>query len=157
MSLREQLEGKHRRRLVVPVQITDPTADQRALGGAVQALRMAESREPRQPGEVEAATAAVEAASAAVLGHYAQVEMHSLPRPDWEAAMAQWTGEDGVDWAQALAPVLAVSCVAEELRDEQWWARMLNSPEWTDGDHDQLKRAVLMLNVTHADPLVPKD
>jgi len=157
MSLREQLEAKQRRRLVVPVQITDPAADERTLGGAVQALRLAESRDPRQAGEVEACTAAVTEGSAAVLAHYAQVELQSLPASDWEAAMARWTGEDGVDWDHALAPLLAVSCVDESVRDEAFWAGLLVTPSWTDGDRDQLKRALLVLNVSAPDPLVPKD
>lgn len=157
MSLRDRLEAKKRRRLLVPVQITDPSADQRTLGGAMQALGLARTRDPQQPGEVEACTAAVETASAAVLAHYEQVELQSLPAPDWEAAMAQWTGEDGIDWEQALPPTLALSCVAEELQDEQWWAHTLTGEAWTDGDRDQLRRALLTLNVTYADPLVPKD
>lgn len=155
-GLREQLEAKARRRLVVPVQVSDPTEDQRTMTGAVHALRLAEARDPRDTGEVDAATAAVAEATAAVMAHYAQVELQSLPGPEWEAAMAQWTGEDGVDWDQALPPVLAVSCVDETVRDEQWWAQLLSGDAWTDGDRDQLKQALLLLNVTYENPYVKK-
>lgn len=157
MNLREQLESKQRRRLVVPVQITDPAAEERAMQAAVHALRLAEARDPRQAGEVEACTAAVNEASAAVLDHYAQVELQSLPAPEWEAAMAQWTSEDGVDWDNALAPVLALSCVDESVQDEAFWSELLATPSWTEGDRDQLKRALMILNVRAPDPLVPKD
>lgn len=156
MSLREQLENKQHRRLVVPVQITDPAAAEQAMQAAMHALRLAESRDPRQDGEVEACTAAVSVAVADVLVHYAQVELQSLPAAEWEAAMAEWTGEDGIDWAAALAPVLAVSCVDDSVRDEQFWADRLAAPSWTDGDRDQLKRALLLLNVQAPDPMVPK-
>lgn len=156
MNLREQLAAKQRRRCVVPIQVTDPAEDLRVFNGAAHALRLAETRDPAQPGEVEQCQAAMDAADEAVMAHYAQVELQSLPAPDWEAAMAQWTGEDGINWAEGLPALLAVSCVHEDLRDEEYWTETLADGSWSVGDRDQIKRALMHLNLSAADPIVPK-
>ncbi len=155
MSLRDRLAAKQRRRAVVPIQVSDPGPDYAKFQGALVALRVAQQREDNQPGEVEGLKATAEAAEAAVNGHFAEVELEALPGPEWEAAMARWSGEK-VDWAVALAPLLAESCVDEELRDEQWWAERIADPAWSEGDLDVLRIALLRLNVHAADPIVPK-
>lgn len=154
-GLRERLAAKARRRLVVPILVSDPSVDQHTLNGAVVALQVAQAREETQPGEVENLTTAVQEAAEAVKGHYVDVHMQALTASDWEAAMAKWTG-DTVDWAAALPPLLAASCVDEELQDEQWWSERLADDSWTEGDIDALRRALLLLNVSAADPTVPK-
>jgi hypothetical protein len=60
------------------------------------------------------------------------------------------------NWAEALAPLLAESCVDPDLRDAQWWAQQLARPEWSEGDTNALQMALLRLNVDAADPQVPK-
>ena len=154
-GLRERLAAKARRRLVVPILVSDPSTDQYTLNGAMVALQLAQSREEAQPGEVENLTQAVQEAADAVKGHYVDVHLQALTAADWEAAMAKWTG-DTVDWAAALPPLLAESCVDEELRDEQWWSERLGDDSWSEGDIDALRRALLLLNVSAADPSVPK-
>lgn len=156
MTLREKLAAKQRRRLVVPVQITDPAEDYNTLRGTVAARAVARAREDNQPGEVEGLDSAVDAALAAVKAHFADVELQSMPADDWEAAMARWSGDGAIDWPAALASLLAESCVDDDLRDEAWWEELLSGDAWSDGDRDQLKSAILRLNVTAADPTVPK-
>lgn len=155
MNLRERLEAKQRRRLVVPILVSDPSTDQHVLNGAMVALQVAQGREQVEQDEVEVLRKAQEEAAAAVQAHYAEVELQAMSGNDWEAAMAAWSGDE-IDWPRALAPLLAQSCVDEELRDEAWWAERLADPAWSEGDRDTLKMALLRLNVTAASPIVPK-
>lgn len=155
MSLRERLEAKQRRRLTVPILVSDPTTDQHVLNGATVALQVAQAREEPQADEVEILRKAQEEAATAVQAHFAEVELQAMSGNDWEAAMAAWSGEE-IDWPKALAPLLAQSCVDEGLQDEQWWAERLAGPAWSEGDRDTLKMALLRLNVTAANPIVPK-
>lgn len=155
MSLRERLEAKQRRRLTVPILVSDPSADQHVLNGAMVALQVAQAREEPQADEIEILGKAQEEAAAAVQSHFADVELQAMSGNDWEAAMAAWSGEE-IDWPKALAPLLAQSCVDAELQDEQWWAERLADPAWSEGDRDTLKMALLRLNVTAANPIVPK-
>lgn len=155
MSLRERLAAKTRRRLVVPILVSDPSTDQHTLSGAMVALQVAQNREETQPGEVENLTKAVQEAADAVKAHYVEVHLQALSAPDWEAAQAKWAG-DTIDWSAALPPLLAESCVDEELQDEQWWQERLADEAWSEGDIDALRRALLLLNVSAVDPSVPK-
>jgi hypothetical protein len=155
VSLRERLEAKQRRRLTVPVLVSDPSADQHVLNGAAVALQVAQARDEPEEGEIETLRKAQEDAIAAVQANFVEVEVQAMSSTDWEAAMAAWSGDE-VDWSAALAPLLAQSCVDEELRDEQWWGDCLAGPAWSEGDLDALKMALLRLNVTAASPTVPK-
>lgn len=155
MSLRERLEAKQRRRLTVPILVSDSTQDQHVLNGAAVALQVAQSREEPQSDEIEILRKAQEEAAAAVQAHFVEVELQAMSGNDWEAAMAAWSGDE-IDWPKALAPLLAQSCVDEELQDEQWWSERLADPAWSEGDRDTLKMALLRLNVTAASPTVPK-
>lgn len=155
MSLRERLEAKQRRRLTVPILVSDPSVDQHVLNGATVAFQLAQAREAPEPDEIEALRQAQEEASAAVQAHFVEVELQAMSGSDWEAAMAAWSGDE-VDWSAALAPLLAQSCVDEDLRDEQWWSDCLAGEAWSEGDLDALKMALLRLNVTAASPIVPK-
>lgn len=155
MSLRERLEAKQRRRLTVPILVSDPSSDQHVLNGATVALQVAQAREEPEADEIETLRKVHEEATAAVQAHFVEVELQAMPSPDWEAAMAAWSGDE-VDWSAALAPLLAQSCVDEDLRDEKWWSECLAGDAWTEGDLDALKMALLRLNVTAASPIVPK-
>lgn len=156
MSLRDRLTAKARRRAVVPIAVEDFSADQQTLTGTVVALQNAQSREGTQPEEIATLTAAVQSASEAVRSHFVEVELQSLSSDDWEAAQARWSDGETVDWASALAPLLAESCVDEDLRDETFWQERLADPAWSAGDRDALRIALLRLNVVAADPIVPK-
>lgn len=157
MSARERLAAKQRRRLVVPIQITDPTEDYNILRGTMAALQAAEARgEDTQPGEVEGLATTAADALASVKAHYCDVALQAMEATLWEQAMARWSGGDSIDWPAALSPLLAASCVDPDLQDEAWWHEVLGQPAWSEGDRDQLKSALLRLNVTAADPIVPK-
>lgn len=164
-SLRERLAAKQRRRIVVPIQMSDSTEDQNVWMGIASALRLAEKRladaeddaaREHAQSEVDQSTALLDEQQAAIEAHFVQIELQSLPNPEWEAAMQQWHDGDRWDWSQALAPLLAASCVDAELQDEEYWAGVLQSPEWTNGDRDGLIAGLLHVNVTRADLQAPK-
>lgn len=162
MSLRSRLEEKTRRRLTVPILVSDPSEDQASLQtlyAAFQAATGAQDAEAAKKHEAE-----LEEVAARVRSHWADVELQAMPRDEWRAACATWqtveTTEDGpqvvTDWTQALAPLLAESCVDPDVRDVDFWTQQLARPEWTEGDTNALRGALLRLNVDAADPQVPK-
>jgi hypothetical protein len=158
-GLREQLEAKQRRRLVQPIQISNPSADQQTWLGVTAALQIEQSR---PDGERNDATEAnlqkrLDEAWERYRSHFVDVELQSMPRDDWNAAMTEWQGEDGVDWAVALAPLLAASCTDPELQDAQWWQSQLDQDSWSEGDTNGLRMALLALNVDGLDARLPKD
>lgn len=161
-SLRARLEEKTRRRLTVPVRVSDPSEDQshaQTLYTALQAATGAEDADAAKKLEAE-----LEEVAARIRSHWVDVEMQAMPRDEWRAATSAWqtveTTEDGTqvvtNWAEALAPLLAESCVDPELQDAQWWAQQLARPEWSEGDTNALQLALLRLNVDAVDPQVPK-
>lgn len=163
MSLRSRIEEKTRRRLTVPIRVSDPSEDQaqaQTLYAAYQAAVGAQDADAAAKHEVE-----LEEAAARIRSHWVDVEMQAMPRDEWRAATSAWqtveSTEDGpqvvTNWAEAMAPLLAESCVDPELRDADWWAEQLNRPEWSEGDTNALQMALLRLNVDAADPQVPKD
>lgn len=162
MSLRDRLEAKQRRRLSVPILVSDPSEDQAALNTLAIAYQAAVGREDES---AKVLKVQVEEQAAVTAGHWAQVELQALPRTEWNAVYGAWQSvqvtDDGpemvTDWAEALAPLLAESCVDPELRDEKWWAGQLARPEWSEGDTLALRLALLRLNVEAVDPQVPKD
>lgn len=160
MSLREQLEQKQRRRLVVPVQITNPAQDQQTWMGVTAALQLEQNKpdEERSDAAVANLQQQMEDAWERTRSHYVDVEMQSMPRADWNAAMSAWQSEeDGIDWAEALAPLLATSVVDESLQDADWWRDQLSRDSWSEGDTNALRLTVLALNVEGMDPRLPKD
>lgn len=164
-SIREQLAGKARRRVVVPVQMSESAGDEDSWAGAATALRLAEHRRNEAEddqarelaqAEVDSMTSLLEERTAAIEGHFAQVELQALPSDEWEAAEQQWHDGDKWDWGKALPPLLAASCTDAELQDEAFWADTLKLPEWGKGDKDGLIAGLLHLNVIRADLRVPK-
>lgn len=158
-SLRERLEAKERRRLVQPIQVSDSSEDQQSWLGVTAALQVAQQKhdDERDDAAIKNLQAQLDAAWERVRSHYVDVVLQSMPRADWNAAMHEWQGDDTIDWAEALAPLLAASCVDEELRDEQWWKEQLARDSWAEGDTDSLKAALLHLNTDALDARYPKD
>jgi hypothetical protein len=159
-SIRELLDSKQRRRLVVPIQVTDPTEDQEAWVGAMQALTIARSKDDdeQRPDYMAQLSKQLDEAEARIKTHFANVELQSLPSAEWEAANAAWRDDEGdVNWAEALAPLLAASSVDEDLRDAEYWQELMSRDTWTEGDTDSLRAAILKLNVEAFDARVPKD
>ena len=160
-SLRERLAAKERRRLVVPIQISDSSEEERTWMGAVAAHQhQFEKGAEANADLLSQLEKQVDAANDRFRAHYADVTLQALSRADWEAATAKWQTEDGepgqMDWAAALAPLLAESCVDEDLQDEQWWRDTLTQPNWTEGDVDSLRAALLQLNVYALEARYPK-
>lgn len=155
MSIRERLAAKTRRRVVVPIQLSDDSEGRETVRGVEHALALAQHR-----GDDAETTARLESAlqeaNAAVLAHYAQVELQSLDPAEWDAAQQHWCTDGEWNWAEALAPLLAQSCTDPELRDVGYWAEALARPEWSEGDRSALRTGLLHVNVFRADPFVPK-
>lgn len=126
--------------------------------GVVAALDLAKSKpdEERSDASVTNLQKQLDEAWDRVRSHYVDIELQSMPRDDWDAAMHAWDGEEGIDWPTALAPLLAASCVDEDLRDEAWWKAQLARDEWSEGDTNSLKAALLRLNVDGLDARYPK-
>lgn len=164
MSLRERLEAKEkvRRQLAVPILVSDPTQDQVDLNTLAIALQAAQNRDDE--GAVKQLLPQVQAQAEKVQAHWESVLLQSLPKDVWRAVNAAWqtteVTEDGpqvvTDWDEALPPLLAESCVDEDLQDEAWWKVELAKPGWSEGDVNALKLALLRLNVEAVDPQVPK-
>jgi hypothetical protein len=157
MGLREKLESKARKRLVVPIQVSDPTVEHQAYMGAAAALQVARSKEEATPEYIAQLEKQVVDAGERYRQHFVEVELQSLDRVDWNAAMSKWMGDEYIDWDAALAPLLAESCTDPDLKDEAWWAERLAGAEWSEGDVDGLKQAVLALNVASMEARYPKD
>ena len=158
-GLRAQLEAKQRRRLVQPIQITNPAADQQVWMGVTAALQLEQNKpaEDRSDAVVANLSKQLDDAWERVRSHYVDVELQSMPRDDWNAAMTEWQGEDGINWPAALAPLIAACCVDEDLRDPEWWRTQLELDSWSEGDTNSLRMAVLALNVDGLDARLPKD
>ena len=158
-SLREQLEAKQRRRLVQPIQISNPAADNQIWMGVTAALQVEQSKsdEDRNDTVVANLQKQLDQAWERVRAHYVDIELESMRRDDWNAAMTEWHGEDGIDWAKALAPLLAASCTDEDLQDAGWWQSQLEQDSWSEGDTNSLRMALLALNVDGLDARLPKD
>ena len=164
MSLRDRLEAKQRRRLVVPIQVSDPTADYRDLAGVAHARELAKERGAGEE-ELAGLQTQMDELAEKVKGHWVAVELQSLSAAEWEIAASNWqtieVNEDGpmavMDWAEALAPLLAESCTDPGLKDAGWWAEQLAQEHWSEGDIEALRAAVLRLNVDAAGSQAPKD
>lgn len=156
MSLKDALERKQRRSVVVPVQTSDPNATMQELQGVAAAIGVA-----RGNGEAEVVASLNERLTqlqAEYETHFASVRMQSLPANEWESATALYQDEAGrFDWATGLPVLLAESCVDPDLRDAAWWKDQLAKDSWSDGDIKALQAAVLHLNTTAMDALIPKD
>lgn len=165
MSLREQLERKQRRRAIVPVLVSDHSADVATLNGIMVALNLARSEDKVDADVVALLQSQVDEQTLQVESHWAQVELQSLPPAEWELAVGAWQTiemqDDGptavMNWTEGLPALLAVSCTDPDLQDAEWWQEQLGSERWSEGDVDALKRAVLALNIDAAEPRAPKD
>lgn len=158
-SLRELLEAKQRRRLAVPIQVSDPADDHETWMGYYVALQAAKNRDDDD--SVALLEQQLHEANDQLRSHWVYVELEALSSSDWEQASRVWADNvdsaDGIDWPRALAPLLAESCTDPELRSVEWWEAQLARPTWSEGDRDALKLALLRLNVSAIEPHIPKD
>lgn len=126
--------------------------------GVAAALEVERRKDELDPQMVANLQAQLDAAEARALEHYVDVELQALPAADWEAAQSEWVDAEGdMVWAEALAPLLEVSCVAEELRDAGWWREQMSRDSWSEGDTHALRAALLELNVYAVESRAPKD
>lgn len=135
MSLRDRLAAKARRRLVIPVQVSDPTEDlQRAAEAEVLALA-AEAQ-----GDTEQAARIRQAAQEAVSRHVEHVAFQAMDPVDFEALSAAHVDDDGeiADRDRFTAALAAECAVDEDLRDEDWWFDQVTSGRWSSGERANL-------------------
>jgi hypothetical protein len=151
VSLRAALEAKQRRRAIVPVQVADPSPVLQEIQSIAVALSVADE------GARETLRAQLEDAQARLAQHYADVHLAAMPSGQWEAAVTLYGLVDGRVPMEALAALVAESCVDEELRDAEWWTEQLNKDSWSDGDIKSLEATLLHLNVIAPDARLPKD
>lgn len=154
-SLRERLAAKARRRVVVPVQVSDPTQD---LGHAEAAKAEYDAARVRAAGAEELARLAHAAAVAVrdVAEHYVSAAFTAMHRADFNALVGTHTRDDGEVDAEALAPQMLAACADDEsLRDADWWREVLAS--WSSGEWLSLYSAVFAVNGARPPAYVPKD
>jgi hypothetical protein len=163
MSLRERLQGRARRRASVLVQVEDTATSSELLAAArirlnntltalddARAGDVDEEDVARLQAELDPLRDEVQRALNAQSACYAAIEMVALPAPEWEAVVAAHPAEGDdqwIDWQRALPVILAASCVAEDLQDEQWWGEFLASPATTAGQRDTFRAQVTELNL----------
>lgn len=163
MSLRNQLEAKPRRRASVDVQVSDPGDDLRRRAAAAERdlfVATALAAEGKADGITESTVKALREAAEPVLaelaGHYATVELQAASAVEWDAILTEHTTDTDDLADAALADMLALCAVDEDLRDADWWAQQLASPLWTFGERESLRQAVLNLNAYRPRPSLGK-
>lgn len=157
-GLRDRLDAKARRRVVVPIPVTDPGDDaRRTASEAAAALSIAGLAGLSETRQAELREAH-ETAQAQLEEHTAAVALLAMPAADWEALTAAYLLDDGedLDWRGLLPHALAACCEDEDLQDADWWASKLDDPAWSAGDIAALRRAVLHLNQWAPPAFIPK-
>lgn len=163
-SLRSRIEAKARRRVVYPVQVTDPTAAAAALAEAERLVALytattasdGASDEDRE--RLAKAEALRDAARTQHAEHYVEVTFQALSPADFEALAAGYRDDEGdLDTANLGAPLAAACAVDEDLRDEAWWAEQLAGGAWNTAEVSVLTTTLLQLNYSSPSALVPKD
>lgn len=156
LSLRDRLAAKQRRRVVVPIVVGEPTADETArVAAAEQAMRVAALTGDAAKAEEHRATIDE------VLAPYrVDVEFQALAPHEFEAVASAYPaaeGDDGGIDRWAALPVLAAECAVDEsLRDADWWREQLGSGRWSEGEWQELWRALFALNYRAPAAYVPK-
>ncbi|WP_182112887.1 hypothetical protein [Actinotalea sp. JY-7876] len=158
-SIRDRLAAKARRRVVIPVLVSDPTEDRRRAAVADAEFLAAQAR-PARAGDLPALQEAAAAARAAVAQHFEDVAFRALRPDDLEALIAEHSKGEEPD-RDALRAALAAECAEDEaLRDEAWWREQLDpkTTSWSSGERDQLYFELLTgLHYTVPAAALPKD
>lgn len=158
MSLRDQLDRKARRRVVVPVQVSDPAQDDRRAADARRQLALARVTPGMDPDALAELERLVEETTTALAAHFVDVAFVALRGDDFEALIAAHTGDDGDLDRDRMRPALAAACAEDEsLRDPDWWAEQFASDEWSAGERDNLyNRLFTELNYSVPSGGIPK-
>jgi len=138
---RERLRAKRRRRVVIPIQVSEDPGNLALVvarrRGTCAALR--DIPTPEAASLLAQAEADLAEAEAALAEHVVEVPFESMPPADFEALIALHPSVDpaddsGIAWRTCL-PALAAGCCAEEDGgDEAWWAETLDMDCWTSAD-----------------------
>jgi hypothetical protein len=159
VSLRAQLEAKARRRIVVPIPITDPGDEARRRAEQAQATLTIARTAGVDGDRLHELELAATAAAALLAEHTVPVELLALPAADWEAlrnAHLPADEREDLDWTALLPAALAACAADESLQDEDWWRERLADDAWSDGDLLALRRAVINVNQWAPQAYLPK-
>lgn len=157
MSLRDQIAAKSRRRVVVPVQVTDLGGDGPRAAEA-RTFALAAQINGSTTEQLDAALAALDVAVAAVNVHFADVEFQALSPDDFEALVNRHTDPAGDINQSAFCAELAAACAVDEsLTEADWWAAQFASGSWSKGEFDSLYHQLFtQLNYSAPGPALPK-
>lgn len=157
LSLREQIEAKDRRRIFVPVQLSDPGVDA-ARARDLNTLALAAEVDGSSVEQLAEAVAARDTALAAVDAHFADVEFRALVPDEFEALINRHTDGEGDLNRRALCAELAAACAVDEsVKDADWWAAQFEGGTWSKGEFDGLyMRLFTELNYSAPSRSVPK-
>lgn len=163
-TLRNRLEAKKRRRIVVPIQVESPENAAASLVAAQNVLLGLEAiGKPEDDEAVLAATRRVAEATEEHKSCFVDVEFQSIPPADMEALAAMYRktddddDDDGIDLLKIVAPLAAASAVDESLQDEGWWTEQLAQDTWTHGEKMSLAGDLININYRSPAARVPKD
>lgn len=163
MGLRERLEGKAPRTVVVQIPVGDPPEDLRRrvnadVDQAVTAQFSVSLKDsPISPDLAEQVVETARASVEELAEFYVPVELRAMPAPEWDALQTRHTTNgDDVDEDAWLPDVLAASCTDPDLQDAEWWARQLKGEGWTVGELLHLRATVVKLNAYQPLPQLGK-
>lgn len=169
MSLRDRIEAKAARTVLLPLQVGDSagaaaevTTIREALGihNQLLAQRVAEGGEETEEDRTRAESLReqLNAARQREAETVVMVELQALAPDVWDQILERLPeGEDGVDLTEVRAALLAESCVDPDLRDEEWWAEQLARPVYSKGDLLSINTMLLRLNLNVPDGRQGKD
>jgi len=163
-GLRARLEQKARRRIVVPLQVSDPGEALEALQATVHRRAVLELTGRLDADEVATLDTLRAQAQAEVDGHYLLLELSAMSPADWEALIASHPpledSQDSWDWDAVLPEALAACCSqdVDQPVDAEWWAEQLEStpPRWTWAERNELRSAIVHLHGDTPGAFVPK-
>jgi hypothetical protein len=164
-SWRQRLEGKQRRRLEVPILVSDDDHGLMALSEQQEGLVRLLEAGGADPAALAEAQAKFDVTREALSEHIAKVPFVTLPGDEYDALLAahpatELSQDGGIEWTTAL-PALAAACsAAAEDRpcgdeDITWWSGILARPEWTKGDLLNLWGTLLRLHQRAPSARVP--
>lgn len=150
----ERLDAKQeRQRAQVPILVGDLRAAQQAV---IVARGAVAAHEQRVKGKKSTAadkkkaaelTKRVDEAVKVSDETVVMVDVQAMHPVDHERLVSAHTSPTGdPDLQSLLPPLMAYSCVDEEMQDEARWAELLARPCWTAGEIDELRMRVLGLN-----------
>ena len=160
-SLRTRLAAKAPRRIVFPVQVSDPGKATEFVAEAEQKLKwlnvtaLTVDDKAKHEEAIRAAEENVADARAALAEHFLDVEFQAGHPADVERILADNADDKGQWNVKALPALAALSVVDPELQDAEWWQAQFEGL-WSLGERDTLWAVLIDLNASAPPTSVPK-